>query len=124
MNRLTKLTLLLATVIPAVAHAAEPCQTFHGRARYYPGDGQLRIWRIGTHHTFMPSDREDQDFGVDGWDKVIALINRGNPHPNLPAEQQVFATFTVCPIEPLTKGASQRAAVTAIHHAVTVPWTN
>src|ERR1700761_634214 len=57
-NRLTMRTptlLALALTLAAPAlRAAEPCRVIHGRARAYPADGQLRIWDIGTHHTFSP----------------------------------------------------------------------
>jgi hypothetical protein len=32
--------------------AADSCFTIHGRAHLYGGDGQLRIWHVGTHHDF------------------------------------------------------------------------
>jgi hypothetical protein len=39
--------------------------TIHGRANYYGGDGQLRIWRIGTHHEYQP---DESSWGtVIGW---------------------------------------------------------
>jgi len=114
--------LLLLT--PITATAAEPCQTFHGRARLYSADGQLRIWHIGTHHEFMPSREADQDEWGHGWDRVINILNRGNLAPATPTTLQLFADFTVCPIEPFRQGAAQSASVKSIHHARVTPWPN
>jgi hypothetical protein len=36
--------------------AAESCLTVHGRAHLSGGDGQLRIWHIGTHHEYEPDE--------------------------------------------------------------------
>ena len=120
-NYLLALTLAAASTL----HAAQPCQTFHGRFRLYSADGQLRIWHIGTHHEFMPPDGEDQDYGIGGWDRVMDILNHNNPNPNSPPDDvQLFADFTVCPTEPLHPGAAQRATVKSIHHPHVVPWTN
>jgi hypothetical protein len=93
---------------------AGPCITFHGRAHYYSGDGQLRIWRIGTHHEFEP-DRST-------YDQVISWLTAGVP----PAERRdyaspesamnLFADFEVCPVEPLRQGAVQQAKILSATH--------
>ncbi len=94
--------------------AGQPCSTIHGRAHYYGGDGQLRIWHIGTHHEFIP----DQS----SWDRVMGWLLEGVP----PSERKnyaspesavdLFGDFEVCPTEPLRKGAAQEARVTAVSH--------
>lgn len=119
-----KLLAAFALLIACASYAAEPCQMFHGRARFYSADGQFRIWHIGTHHEFMPSRYVDQDEWGHGWDRVLDLLNKGNPHPSSPSDQQLFADFTVCPIEPFHQGAAQSATVKSIRRAHIVPWTN
>jgi len=72
----------------------------------------------------MPSRIVDQDEWGHGWDRVIDLLNKGNLAPTTPPTNQVFADFTVCPIEPLRKGAAQSASVKSIRNAHVVPWPN
>jgi len=93
-------------------HAAENCQTIHGRANYYGGDGQLRIWHIGTHHEYEPDESSE--------DKVLGWLLAGVK----PAERQNYASpasavylygdFLVCPTEPFKKGAVQVAKVKTV----------
>jgi hypothetical protein len=105
-------TLLLLTSIPATA--TEPCQTFHGRAHFYGGDGQLRVWHSGTHHEFEPDETTDV--------KVMTWLEAGVPDAEkhnyaIPASDvMLFGDFTVCPIEPLRKGWVQRAKVLSVTH--------
>jgi len=94
--------------------AAEGCMTIHGRARYYSGDGQLRIWHIGTHHEYEPVDPS--------WDTVISWLEAGvkkseRANYYIPASAvDLFADFEVCPTEPLRKGAVQHAQVKSASH--------
>jgi len=95
-------------------HAAESCTTFHGRAHFYSGDRQLRIWQIGTHHEYEPD--------VSSWDQVMDWLIAGVK----PSERKnyaspasgvyLFADFTVCPTEPLRRGALQKAKVKSAMH--------
>ncbi|MFZ0393246.1 MAG: hypothetical protein WCF17_00530 [Terracidiphilus sp.] len=110
-------TLLVITAIFSVAislSAAEPCVTFHGRAHYYGGDGQLRIWRIGTHHEFEPDSST--------WSQVISWLEAGVPpverknYASPASAVNLFADFEVCPTEPLRKGAVQEAKIMSATH--------
>jgi hypothetical protein len=94
--------------------AAEPCLTIHGRARFYSGDGQLRIWHIGTHHEYEPDESS--------WDTVMGWLEAGvkkseRANYYIPASVvDLFADFEVCPTEPLRKGAVQHALVKSASH--------
>lgn len=110
----TLLLLALLCTASASISAAEPCLTFHGRAHFYSGDGQLRVWHIGTHHEFEP----DQST----WDRVTSWLEAGVP----PTERKnylepasvlyLFADFKVCPTEPFRQGAVQEARVLSATH--------
>ena len=41
----------LLLTLSSEAQTTESCRVIHGRERRYCGDGQLRIWHIGTHIT-------------------------------------------------------------------------
>jgi len=49
--RLPTVLALILLMSPSLS-LAETCREIHGRAVFYSGDGQLRIWHIGTHHEF------------------------------------------------------------------------
>jgi hypothetical protein len=100
----------------AVQCHAQSCLTIHGRARFYSGDGQLRIWHIGTHHEFAIYDDTSSDmlFKYLCSPKYACTIE--NPPTSL------YADFTVCPAEKFKQGAAQPARVKNIAHAVVVPW--
>jgi len=88
--------------------------TIHGRAHLYSGDGQLRIWHIGTHHEYEPDDASS--------DRVIDWLLAGLK----PSERQEYATpasavylfadFLICPTEPFKKGSVQRAEIKSALH--------
>ena len=91
------------------------CQTIHGRAHLYTGDGQLRIWRIGTHHEFEPD--------ASSWERVQGWLEEGAT----PAQKQqdpasyagdafLYGDFVVCPVEPYRKGAVQSARIESVTH--------
>jgi len=114
--------LLVAYAILATAgraHAAEDCVTIHGRAHLYCGDGQLRIWHIGTHHEFEPDETS--------WERVVAWLEAGVKESDkkqsaCPAgDVYLFADFEVCPTEPLKQGAVQRAVIKSASHRRYVP---
>jgi hypothetical protein len=117
MRRLVLLCLVLVATLSM--RAAEPCRTIHGRANYYGGDGQLRIWHIGTHHEFEPDESS--------WDRVIGWLEAGIKDSDkhnyaIPASAVfLFGDFLVCPTEPLRKGAVQHAEVKSVSHRHYVP---
>ncbi len=86
----------------------------HGRANFYGGDGQLRIWHIGTHHTYEPDEAS--------WDRVMKWLEDGVPASEkanyaIPASAvYLYADFLVCPIEPFKQGAVQRATIKSASH--------
>jgi hypothetical protein len=102
----------LAMLVPQAT--AEPCQVIHGRAIYYTGDGQLRIWHIGTHHLFMPGEWPSTE--ADGWDKVIDLLAAGGERPEVFNRNVLFADFLICPTKRFREGSSQPAEVRRIYH--------
>jgi hypothetical protein len=114
----------IATVVIAAcasqAQAAEPCQLIHGRAHYYSGDGQFRIWHIGTQHEFGAPNAEAQDWDH-SWDKIMDLLQAGTKTPTEIGDKDLFADFVVCPIEPFRKGAVQFATVRKMYHPRVVP---
>lgn len=103
-------TLLISAALLALtstpAFAAEPCQNIHGRAKMYLGDGQLRIWHIGTGHTFNLGEDEAS------WKLLGPLMNDPTGMPT----NVVFADFLVCPTERFVEGATQAAVVKRIRH--------
>lgn len=121
--RLTLIPMAVLLLIPVHASAIEPCQRIHGRAIYYTGDGQLRIWHIGTHHTFSPgyprSSAEDFD---DTWEPVVQLLRKGGGTDTEAFDRNaLFADFLTCPTEPFHAGATQSATVKHIYHPHVVP---
>lgn len=99
--------------------AAESCFTIHGRAHLYGGDGQLRIWHVGTHHDYEPDESS--------WARVESWIEAGVKDPDksryaAPASYvNLFADFLICPTEPFKKGSVQRAKVVSAQHRHYVP---
>lgn len=112
MRKIALLVLVFGLLPPL--HAAEPCMVIHGRAHLYTGDGQLRIWHIGTHHEYAPDSSSSE--------RVIAWLEAGVPGPERPkyaipaGEVYLFADFLICPTEPFKKGAAQGAAVKSATH--------
>lgn len=103
----TLTAVLLLTSISA--SATEKCHEVHGRAVYYSGDGQLRIWHIGTHHEFSI------DEGSPSWNLLLDIL--GND-----GSKALYADFTVCPISGFVRGEAQEAAVTKIRHPHITKW--
>jgi hypothetical protein len=99
-------------IFPITASAADPCFVIHGKAHLYGGDGQLRIWHVGTHHEFEPDETT--------WDTVVGWLDAGlkkgdserfaSPASNL----MLFGDFTVCPTEPFRQGAVQKAKIVSV----------
>jgi len=100
--------LSLVALLPAAS--AQSCFQIRGRAVSYRGDAFFEIWHVGTHHTFFPADKASED-----------LICRYFDCESPDRQPALFADFTICPAEPYTKGASQRAIVKSIQHPRVVP---
>jgi hypothetical protein len=102
----------MVTMLPAKAD--EPCMVIHGRAHFYGGDGQLRIWHVGTHHEYEPDPSSDE--------KVIAWLEAGVKDADkekyaVPASMvYLYGDFLVCPVEPFKKGAVQLARIEWVQH--------
>jgi hypothetical protein len=110
MRILVLFCLALAAAVPV--RGAEPCVTIHGRAHFYSGDGQLRIWHIGTHHEFEPNESS--------WDRVIGWIENGvkdsakSNYASPASVMYLFGNFLVCPTEPFKQGSVQHAEVKSV----------
>ncbi|HTV04450.1 MAG TPA: hypothetical protein VME86_03715 [Acidobacteriaceae bacterium] len=93
---------------------AQNCVTIHGRAHYYAGDGQLRIWQIGTHHEFEPDKTS--------WDRVMKWLEAGVPpsekksYPPPATFVDLYADFRVCPTGTFKKGSVQQAKILTATH--------
>ena len=115
MNQLRKMLVPCAciAIFTGPCHAADSCQWIRGRAHLYGGDGQLRIWHIGTHHEFTPDEASGRD--VLRWlDEGVSPADR---HYASPASTvYLFGDFLICPTEPFKKGAVQRALVKDVKH--------
>lgn len=93
---------------------AQNCTTIHGRAHFFAGDGQLRIWHIGTHHEYQPDKTT--------WDRVMKWIDEGVPpserqnNPVAASSVDLYADFRVCPTEPFKEGSVQTAKILTATH--------
>jgi hypothetical protein len=111
--RILVVGLILVALLPTAA-ASESCLLIHGRAHYYGGDGQLRIWHIGTRHQYKPDETSDE--------RVIKWLEAGNKETERsryasPASMVcLFADFLICPTEPFKKGSVQKAKVKSASH--------
>jgi hypothetical protein len=117
MNRVLISVLLVPLLTFLAVHglyAAEPCKVIHGRAHFYGGDGQLRIWQIGTHHEYEPDEPS--------WPRVIKWLEAGVPESERanyasPASSvNLYADFLICPTEPFKQGSVQRATIKSASH--------
>jgi len=110
---------LLVTAALPDCLAAEPCQAFHGRITFYSGDGQLRLWHIGTHHEFEP-DYWGADRGA-SWDKAVKLLKATNESAGAASDNVLYADFVVCSTKPWRKGWVQPAIIRSMTHVHVVP---
>jgi hypothetical protein len=93
-----------------------PCKTIRGRAHQYGGDGQLRIWHVGTHHEYTPDESS--------WQRVVEWLVAGvsylsepdKHYVDAPSRVYLFADFLVCPTEPFKEGSVQVAHVKSAMH--------
>ena len=123
--RLTLTLALLLFGVTTTASAAEPCQQINGRAHYYFGDGQFRLWHIGTHHEFLLLYSDNSDGGHYAADeKIYCLLQTDIKRPAEISTNDLFGDFLVCPVERFEKGAVQSAYVKTIYHShlVHTPW--
>jgi hypothetical protein len=112
MKKITLLLLLLAA--SRASWAADPCETIHGRLHYYGGDGQLRIWHIGTHHDFTP---DNSSWGtVHDWLTEGVKPSERKNFADAATAVDLFGDFEICPTEPFREGAVQHAKVIAVSH--------
>lgn len=102
-----------------VSHAADSCFTIHGRAHLYGGDGQLRIWHIGTHHEFEPDEATWAE--VEGWLEAGIGKQDKMQYASPASMVNLFADFLVCPTEPFRKGSVQKARILSATHRHYVP---
>jgi hypothetical protein len=99
-------------IVPLPVFAADACRIIHGRAHLYSGDGQLRIWHIGTRHDFEPDEAS--------WPIVMSWLTEGtkkgdsekfaSPESNL----MLFGDFKVCPTQPFRQGSVQQAKIVSV----------
>jgi hypothetical protein len=94
---------------------AATCYWTHGRLRAYNGTPAFRLWKIGTRRLLgiysgpgnMPAlDNENPEFPPD----VQRLLR--------PFDNQIFADFEVCPLEPEYPGKIQAACIESAKHMV------
>lgn len=114
MHRLTIVFLGLVFCNVCMAQAPKSCMTIHGRLHLYGGDGQLRIWHIGTHHDFTP---DESSWGrVVGWLDERATESDKKNYACSACVNDLYADFLLCPTEPYRKGSVQRANVVSATH--------
>ena len=101
-------TLATLLLITSYAFATEPCQRIRGRAILYLGDGQFRLWHVGTHHEFALGENDES------WNVLAKYMKDANGV----ATNVVFVDFLVCPTAPLVKGAAQPAVVKSLSHPI------
>jgi hypothetical protein len=113
MRTLVLLYLFLAAACPNPVHAAESCVLIHGRAHLYGGDGNLRVWHVGTHHEYEPD--ETSAASVVKW--LDAGVVDSERHYASPVSMvYLFADFLICPTEPFKNGSVQQAKVKSASH--------
>jgi len=88
--------------------------TIHGRLHLYGGDGQLRIWQIGTHHDFTPDDSSRGM--VVGWLENNASESDKKSLACPACASDLYADFLICPKEPYKKGSVQSAKIISATH--------
>jgi hypothetical protein len=79
----------------------------------YNGDGQMRIWHIGSHHTFEPDNEAS-------WDKLAHFMSE--PKDKGMMTRILFADFDLCPTAPFVQGATQPVIIKRIAHPVVLTY--
>jgi len=105
---------VILALMPICSYGSEPCKVLHGRARFYSGDGQLRIWEIGTHHEYRPDEASFNT--VIDWLEAGVLESERKNYVSPASVVDLYADFSVCPTEPFKKGSVQQAKITSASH--------
>lgn len=105
----TACLILFVVITVSQLRAAENCAVIHGRAHYYCGDGNLRIWHIGTHHEFEPDPSSSSR--VEGWLEAGLSESEKKSLACPVGAVNLYADFLICPTEPFKRGAVQQAVV-------------
>jgi hypothetical protein len=116
MRTLALISLSLFVALPL--RAADTCTTIHGRARSYCGDGQLRIWHVGTHHEYEPDETSWQR--VEGWLEAGGKDTKDSACGSA-TTVDLFADYLICPVEPFKAGSVQKAKFISAQHRRYVP---
>lgn len=111
--------IFLALCAPCLPCEELPCLTLHGRAYLYGGDGQLRIWHIGTHHDFAPDETSSQR--VEGWLEAGVKPGDRDKYASPASMLYLYADSEVCPVEPFKKESVQSARILSARHRVYRP---
>jgi hypothetical protein len=111
---------LLPFITALPSQAADACITIDGRAHLYGGDGQVRVWHVGTHHEYQPDDSSRAT--VQGWLEA-GVKDPENIHTAAsPASTiSMFADFLICPTEPFKKGSVQTAKIVSAQNRHYLP---
>ena len=118
--RMQRLSLLLLIFgITLSLPAAESCFTIHGRAHLYGGDGQLRIWQIGTKHEYVPDGTSWAT--VERWLEAGVKDSDRSKYASPASHVSLFADFLICPTEPFKAGSVQQAKVVSAQHRRYIP---
>lgn len=116
-RRLVPFLFLFLMAIPS--QGSDACFTIHGRAHLYGGDGQLRIWHVGTHHEYEPD--ESSWTMVEGWLQAGVKEPEKSQSASPASLLYLFADFLICPAEPFKKGSVQKAKIVSAEHRRYVP---
>jgi hypothetical protein len=117
MQTLALLFLSLFSTFPLPA--SDSCMTIHGHAHLYGGDGQLRIWHVGTNHDYEPD--ESSWARVQEWLEAGVKDSTKQSYASPASTVSLFGDFEICPTEPFKKGSVQEAKVISVHHRHYVP---
>jgi hypothetical protein len=113
MRAMTRIAAVIFLCVSAYANTNEPCKLVHGRA-HHATDGGPRIWATATHHEYEPADTASAE-RLDKW--LAAGISKSAWKTAVPySTVDMYADFTICPAEPLRKGAVQRAKIKSASH--------
>jgi hypothetical protein len=108
------LRLFLTLILCVPIHAEDVCEMIHGRAHLYGGDGQLRIWHIGTHHEYKP-DKSTWPL-VEKWLEAGVKESDRDKYASPASMVNLYADFLICPTEPHKNGVVQRAKIKRALH--------
>ena len=111
--------LFFALLSAGTLQAADSCFTIHGRAHLYGGDGQLRIWHVGTHHEYEPDTSSWAR--VENWLEAGVSASEKSARASPASWVYLFADFLICPTEPFKMGSVQKAKVISAHRRHYVP---